>query len=197
GGFTLADAAQIFQAMYGVRTPGPDKTAGTADDGMPFTDDRTFAPFSIGVSPGGGQAVFPTGVETTLLRSLPGAPNRRLFEPPSLSAAAPPAGGTTPNPYQKLELLTKMYNNITTRSNCFAVWVTMGFFEVDDTTIDPGTGKPYNPPRIGAEIGRADNRQIRHKFFAIVDRTALKARLSANPDGSGPEVRIQMGEDYV
>jgi hypothetical protein len=83
----------------------------------------------------------------------------RLFEVAGLKAAAAPGAN---HPYRRYELLTKIYNNTTIRSNVFAVWCTVGFFEVDDQG------------RLGAEIRRADGRQQRHRFFAIVDRSALE-----------------------
>ncbi len=54
-----------------------------------------------------------------------------------------------------------MANNITVRSNCFAMWCTVGFFEVD------------NQGRLGREIGALDGMQKRHRFFAVLDRSVL------------------------
>ena len=49
---------------------------------------------------------------------------------------------------------------MTTRSNVYAIWITVGYFEVD-----PQTGEP------GLERGLEGGEVNRHRAFYIVDRT--------------------------
>jgi hypothetical protein len=82
--------------------------------------------------------------------------------------------------YQQNELLQKITNNLTTNSNVFAIWLTVGFFEVQD--VD-SAGNAIVPPKIGSEIGRNQGQQIRHRMFAIVDRTGLNLAQAVAPNG--------------
>jgi hypothetical protein len=95
------------------------------------------------------------GIENTILRSTGGATSTsaRLFQNNSIPA----------HPYAQYQVLNKIYNNATVRSNVFAIWLTVGFFEVTDDTT--------RPVKLGAEIGRTENRHVRHRMFAIVDRS--------------------------
>jgi hypothetical protein len=177
----------IFQNMLNSRSPG----------GSLGQNDRPFLPLSVGLnSPPGGQYPNGTSVTTdTLLRFSPAANQLLLFQNPA--DAAPPNSPPYWHPYLQTQLLNKLYNNITTRSNTFAVFLTIGFFEVE-----PG-GAVGNPsmPRLGREIGRSEGRQIRHRMFAIVDRTNLSvfsttytgAQITVTP-ASGPQtVQVTFG----
>jgi hypothetical protein len=156
--FTEADVDAVFQQLLSLRTPG----------GSPGLADRPFLGMAVGFTPAPGDPLYPTdgaalftggsGINDTLLRSgLPGggADTGRLFQTP---------GGV--HPYLRDQLLIKIFNRLTTRSNVFAVWLTVGFFEVKD--------EQTRPVKLGREVGRAEARHVRHRMFAVVDRTGLR-----------------------
>ena len=75
-------------------------------------------------------------------------------------------------PYWRWKLWRKVSNNVSTVSNQFAVWVTVGFFYCDSTGAisDPnGTAPPTGNPEVG---GAAHN--LRHRALFILDRSTAR-----------------------
>jgi hypothetical protein len=156
--FTDTDVRAVYDRLVRSRTPLYNPITATGEL-TPL--DRPFRGFAAPhAASGDSQYPLGSGLEDTFLRPDPANPGRMLFEV---------AGGATPNdhPFMRYELLTKAFRNLTTRSNVFAVWLTVGFFEVIDDSDST------RPPRLGAELGRAENRHVRHRMFAIVDRSNL------------------------
>jgi hypothetical protein len=185
--FTAAEVSAAWQRLLARRTPtrdaqgnpipGPVGIFGATNPDRPFLDVGTG---HTEPPPAGQPGQYPFGVsvnDTVLSPVVFGLPDQGGSPPP------PPR-----HPYQRHELLNKIYNNVTVRSNVFAVWATVGFFEViDDST---------KPVKLGAEIGRAEGRHVRHRMFAVVDRTNLSllrgtlgadVPASANPPPPPPQ----------
>ncbi len=92
--------------------------------------------------------------KATLLRQEPtGATPLPLFQARSDIATG------VPNPYDQYLPITRLPNLVTSRSNVFAVRVTVGYFE-----FDPASG-------IGPEFGWDDGQAKRHRGFYVIDRS--------------------------
>jgi len=63
------------------------------------------------------------------------------------------------NPYFLYQDVMRLSNLVTTRSNVFAIWSTVGFFELDEQG------------RLGREYGLDAGNVIRHRAFQILDRS--------------------------
>jgi hypothetical protein len=165
--FQAADVDNIYNQLMTLRTP----------TGSPGPTDVPFWSLAAGLS-NAGDVQYPNGlgINNTLLRSATGGAGTtaRLFE-------YTPQGLPKQHPYVKYELMTKLYNNVTVRSNVFAVWCTVGFFQVMQDT--DASGNPVRPVKLGAEIGSAANKQVRYRMFAVVDRSVM----ASNP---GPQQRF-------
>jgi hypothetical protein len=81
------------------------------------------------------------------------------------------------HPSVRTELLNKIYGRTTSRSNCFAVWLTVGFFEV---VSESGRSDTFAPQVI---LGKELQPVQRRKFFSLVDRTQLEC-WRVSPDTS-------------
>ena len=119
-------------------------------------------------------------LENTILRSLPfdstggGNPNesRRLLEVGNITEFVktpvdetnPPGGKTLLHASARYRLLSKILNNTTTRSNSFAVYVTVQYYEAAEQNL---AGQSEPAIRIG---GRLDDTPT-HRGFFVVDRT--------------------------
>jgi hypothetical protein len=152
--FTDTQIAHIFNELINQRSK----------KGVPGKDDMPFRSVATGFYPAAGELQFPRGsINNTVLRAGTRDPGRRLLQ----------VSVNPQHPYLEYQLLTKIFNNLTVRSNVFAVWVTVGFFEVTDDSS--------RPVKLGAEIGRSENRHIRHRMFAIVDRSLLQNNPGPQP----------------
>jgi hypothetical protein len=108
-------------------------------------------------------------VQATFLRSgltSFSAETRPLFSDGSTDAH----NASDRNPYFRYAPLQKVSNVFTTNSNCYAIWITVGYFEAEWNTAGPTNVYP-DGYRLGAEMG-ADSGEIkRHRAFYIVDRS--------------------------
>ncbi len=114
-----------------------------------------------------------------------------VFDPFALDPTAQPNGAPlrtatqTTHPLVRLEALEKIHNQSTVRSNVFAIWLTVGFFEVLDSST--------SPVKLGGEIGAAAGRNVRHKMFAMVDRTRIKSFETVSTAAVTPSLNAATG----
>jgi hypothetical protein len=171
----FADAGSVFKDLVGqgdakkARTPyGTPGDPPTADANNPDKYDRPFygmaAPYTRHFDP---TATLPTPTSDTqypYVEGIRGTFLRNGGTPDNLTFRSPPAiAGRVKHPFIDAQMLAKTYGHMTTRSNVFAVWITVGFFQVPD----PASTK--KPIPLGEKV--SDIKDIR--FFCIVDRTNL------------------------
>ncbi len=159
--YSATAANLLIQTLLTRRTPG--LAAGTLS-----AVDNPLVGMAAGVAPvppmdlqyPNGMGINHTLFTDNQLDATASAINPRVLQIPN----AVPTNPQGADPYMQMELMNKIYNRLTTRSNVYAVFLTVGFFQVT-----PGT----TPPKLGAEIGLSEGRNVRHRMFAIVDRTNL------------------------
>jgi hypothetical protein len=116
-----------------------------------------------------------TGVDQTLLRRL-GAPGNYVNQPLFADPGDPfPTGADNSlrSPYFRYQALQKLGNVATVRSNVYAVWITVGYFEVVPVQYNPNDPAERFPDgfTLGQEIGSDTGEMVRHRAFYIFDRS--------------------------
>ena len=122
-------------------------------------------------------------IENTIFRSLPidsaSATNvnesRRLFEVGNngtdhIGPIDTEAQGNPLHPTSRYRLMSKLLNNTTTRSNSFAVYITVQYYEAVQVSGFVGTGQNATQATAVQIGGRLDDAPT-HRGFFIVDRT--------------------------
>jgi hypothetical protein len=74
------------------------------------------------------------------------------------------------NPYFRNQIFQRLANSITTRSNVYAIWITVGYFEVSANPggVDAGHPDGY---QLNQELGSDTGDIKRHRAFYIYDRS--------------------------
>jgi hypothetical protein len=125
------------------------------------------------------EALKHDGVNVTLLRAKGDDPDGVIADKKPLfgSTTSDVAGSTDPlytnnsrNSAFRYQNIERLSNLVTTRSNVYAVWVTVGYFEAlpNPGGIDAGHPDGY---QIGAEMGSDTGDVKRHRAFYIFDRS--------------------------
>jgi hypothetical protein len=70
-----------------------------------------------------------------------------------------------------------MMNLTTPRTHQFAVWVTVGYFEI----AEPGDPTKLIPDKLGRELGAASGNATRYRSFFVLDRTRATGYDPLNP----------------
>jgi hypothetical protein len=122
-------------------------------------------------------------IDATILRSetYPGATasNRPLLQFDGQLAVRPDQqqaldvnfNDTDQNAYFRYELYKRLSNVITNRSNVYAIWITLGYFEVERVPQPVDTLAYPDGYRLGAELGTETGETKRHRAFYIFDRS--------------------------
>lgn len=114
-----------------------------------------------------GGAGTPT-LDETILRALPadGAPGLDRRHLHQVGTNSEHTGGSL-DPQVRERMLSKIANNVTTRSNTFAIFITVKYFRAIEDTTNGGA------IRIGEPLNGVYTPE--HRGFFIVDRTKLEA----------------------
>jgi len=115
-------------------------------------------------------AGFPAGIH------LGGAPTSTTNSPPGFPPVTTISVDNRPHPFWRIEMMQRVMNQTTVRTHQYAVWLTIGFFEVTRQG-DIGmvaSGLPWlGYDTLGPELGSLNGKTTRFRGFYLVDRLQL------------------------
>ncbi|MBI3838068.1 MAG: hypothetical protein HY288_09060 [Planctomycetia bacterium] len=107
-------------------------------------------------------------VNVTLLRPDPTNNTLPLFN----YLSGNPIDNSSRNPYFRNQIFQRLANSLTTRSNVYAVWITVGYFEVEYIGTGGSNASIYpDGYQLGQELGSDSGEIKRHRAFYIYDRS--------------------------
>ncbi len=115
---------------------------------------------------GAGEEIKP--IDVTIFRRESRGSSTPLFAFDAAGGGAEASPYPKRNPYFYYQSLMRMAATTTTRSNVYAIWITVGRFEAEQTA--PSESHP-DGFQLGAEIGWDTGAVERHRAFYVVDRT--------------------------
>jgi hypothetical protein len=87
---------------------------------------------------------------------------------PKAAADIPPFADPLANPYFHYQGIQKISNLVTTRSNVYSVWITVGYFEVERVPISESHPDGW---RLRHEMGVETGEIERHRGYYLIDRS--------------------------
>lgn len=102
--------------------------------------------------------------EVSFLRPSRLSPNQPLFGHRSTENP----NDTDRHAYFRYQGLQKLGSILSTQSNCYAVWITVGYFEVEDAVPSPSHPDGF---MLGQELGLDEGNTQRHRAFYLIDRS--------------------------
>ncbi|WP_425615628.1 hypothetical protein NA78x_005557 [Anatilimnocola sp. NA78] len=164
-----ATAGSIFSSRQGFNGDAAGTNIGTMDANHPTLFANPFRPAnSADLMPNIGN-MRKTPVEATLLRSG-GTANKPLLANQSANASLADADDPDRNAYFRYQGLQKVSNIVGTQSNCYAVWITVGYFEVEENPAGIDAAHP-DGFMLGQELGIDTGEVQRHRSFYLIDRS--------------------------
>ncbi|NQU25200.1 MAG: hypothetical protein HQ567_28265 [Candidatus Nealsonbacteria bacterium] len=116
-----------------------------------------------------GSLRFENEIGATLLRADPEVLGQPLFRNDTASTEINSPNNPDRNPYFRYQALQRLGNLTTTRSNVYAIWITVGYFEVKPVGVDPV--RYPDGYQLATELGVDTGEVERHRAFYMFDRS--------------------------